>query len=150
MLLYLPFAPTQAIASVTQLLRQTGGGAKVLIVDDDPCVLQKIQISLAPWGFEISTLDNPLEVLTVLDKVAPDLLVLDVEMPDVNGLELCQILRSEPRWHRLPIIFLTIHQDAKTQRRAFAMGADDYVEKTIVGADLANRILNRLARVRAV
>lgn len=150
MLLFQPIMPAQAIAAVTQLLKQTGVGAKILVVDDDPCVLQKIQISLAPWGFEINTLANPLEVLSVLDEVVPDLLVLDIEMPDVNGLELCQILRSEPRWNRLPIIFLTVHQDAKTQRRAFAAGADDYVEKTIVGADLANRILNRLARVRAV
>lgn len=145
--LLLPTAtPTEAIAAVTQRLKQTGAGAKVLIVDDDPCILQKIQISLAPWGFDISILENPHEFLTVLDTVMPDLLVLDVEMPDVNGLDLCQVLRSEPRWEQLPIIFLTGHQDAKTQHKAFAVGADDYIEKPSIGAELASRILNRLAR----
>lgn len=145
-LLFQPIDPKQAIAAVAQLLKQTGAGAKVLIIDDDPHVLKRIQISLAPWGFEVATLDNPHKFLTVLDEVAPDLLVLDVDMPDVNGLELCQVLRSEPRWQRLPVIFLTVHQDAKTQHQAFAIGADDYVEKPILGAELANRILNRLAR----
>ncbi len=142
--------PSQAIAAVSGRLKQTGAGAKVLIVDDDPHILQKIQIGLAPWGFEISTLDNPHEFLTVLDEVNPDLLVLDVEMPEVNGLELCQALRSEPRWNRLPVIFLTVHQDAKIRHRAFAVGADDYIEKPIIGTDLANRILNRLGRSRAM
>lgn len=142
--------PPQAIAAVSQRLKQTGAGAKVLVVDDDSHILKKIQISLAPWGFEISTLDNPHEFLTVLDKVNPDLLVLDIEMPEVNGLELCQALRSEPRWNRLPVIFLTVHQDAKIRHRAFAVGADDYIEKPIIGTDLANRILNRLGRSRAM
>ena len=145
-LLLPPTTPEQVIAAVTQRLKQTGAGAKVLIVDDDACVLQKIQISLAPWGFEISTLENPHKFLTALDTVVPDLLVLDVEMPNVSGLELCQVLRSEPRWNRLPVIFLTVHQDAKTQHQAFAIGADDFIAKQSIGAELANRILNRLAR----
>ncbi len=138
--------PPQAIAAVTQRLKQTGAGAKVLVVDDDPYILKKIQISLASWGFEISTLDDPHAFLTVLDSVEPDLLVLDIDMPEINGLELCQILRSEPRWNPLPVIFLSVHQDVITQRQAFAIGADDYIEKPVIGADLANRILNRLAR----
>jgi DNA-binding response OmpR family regulator len=59
-------------------------------------------------------------------------------------------LRSDPRWQRLPILFITVHHDDKTQHQAFAIGADDYLSKPIIPAELANRILNRLERVKSL
>ena len=101
-----------------------------------------------PWGFEITTLAQPQLFWDVLEDVEPDLLVLDIEMPDINGIELCQILRRDRRWQQLPILFLSVHQDDKTQYQAFANGADDYICKPVTGSVLANRILNRLRRSR--
>ena len=86
----------------------------------------------------------------MLKAVEPDLLVLDVEMPDVNGLELCQLLRSDPDWSQLPVLFLTAHVDAKTQHQVFAIGADDYMSKPVVASELAARVLNRLQRVQSL
>ncbi|MEL6908898.1 MAG: response regulator [Cyanobacteria bacterium J06629_2] len=74
------------------------------------------------------------------------MLILDINMPDLNGIELCQILRSDRFWQYLPVLFLSVHQDEQTQNKAFNIGADDYISKPVTGAILANRILNRLRR----
>ena len=145
-----PVEPQIAIASVRELIQSAGSAAKILIVDDDPQVLMSLEISLQPWGFELTTLNEPEHIWEVLEDVEPDLLVLDIEMPNINGIELCQILRSDRRWQQLPILFLSIHHDAKTQEQAFAFGADDYVNKPVTGSVLANRILNRLRRSRII
>ncbi len=143
-----PVTPTEVIESVTQALGRDRAGIKVMIVDDDPQLLKTLPTLLKPWGFKITTLDTPQRFWTVLETVHPDLLVLDVEMPQVSGIELCQVLRSDPHWSRLPVLFLTAHTDAQIQNQVFAIGADDYVSKPVVGAELATRILNRLERVR--
>ena len=145
-----PVEPSTAIDAVAELIQTAGGAAKVLIVDDDPQVLMSLKISLQPWGFELTTLNEPEHIGEVLEDIEPDLLVLDIEMPGINGIELCQILRSDRRWQQLPILFLSVHHDAKTQDRAFAFGADDYVSKPVTGSILANRILNRLRRNRII
>lgn len=146
LILQAPVTPSMAISSVAELIQNSSGGAKVLIVDDDPQVLLSLEISLQPWGFDLTTMSDPQQLWDVLVQIEPDLLVLDVEMPEINGLELCQLLRSDRRWQRLPVLFLTVHRDAKTQHQAFAIGADDYIYKPIMGSELANRIINRLRR----
>lgn len=117
-------------------------------IDDDPQVLLSLSISLEPWGFEITTLDKSTQFWEVLESTEPDILVLDIDMPDLNGIELCQILRSDRFWQHLPVLFLSVHQDEQTQNRAFNIGADDYICKPVTGSLLANRILNRLRRSR--
>ena len=146
LILEYPVEPSIAISSVTKLLQNTGDAAKILIVDDDPQILLSLEISLQPWGFQLTTLEDPQQFWSILEEVEPDLLVLDIEMPKINGIELCQILRCDRRWQQLPVLFLTAHQDEKTQHQAFAIGADDYIFKPVVGSELANRILNRLRR----
>ncbi|MCG8362531.1 MAG: response regulator [Pseudanabaenales cyanobacterium] len=145
-----PVTPSQIVASVAQTGGKSNPGAKVMIVDDDPQLLGTLQILLAPWDFKLTTLEDPHQFWDVLKRVEPDLLVLDVEMPDVNGLELCQLLRSDPHWSQLPVLFLTAHTDAKTQHQVFAIGADDYMSKPVVAAELATRVLNRLERVQSL
>ncbi len=140
--------PKQAIATLRQLLSGSNMEAKVMIVDDDRDWLRTLPIILNPWGFKVTTLAEPQQFWTVLQAVMPDVLVLDVNMPQINGFELCQVVRSDPRWQQLPVLFLSVLTDAKTQNRAFSLGADDYLCKPVMGIDLANRILNRLQRVR--
>ena len=138
--------PHQLMVAAQQILHPTNTASKILIVDDDVQVLDLLQTLLSSWGFQLTTLDNPAQLWTTLDKVQPDLLVLDVEMPEVNGFELCQVLRADEKWRQLPILFLTVHEDAKTQQQAFKVGADDFISKPVVAKNLANRILNRLKR----
>ncbi|WP_088889548.1 response regulator [Leptolyngbya ohadii] len=144
-----PITATQVLEAVNQVLQQARPiQATVLVVDDDVQILTALQRLLIPWGLHVSVLDNPLLFLDSLEANPPDLLVLDIEMPCVSGLELCQVVRNDPCWSGLPILFLTAHTDAETMYQVFAVGADDFVSKPIVGPELVTRIFNRLERTR--
>jgi diguanylate cyclase (GGDEF)-like protein len=139
----------QMLEAVSQVLqRDRTRASKVMAVDDDPQVLVTLRTLLEPWGLRIRTLDDPRRFWDILEESAPDLLVLDLEMPHWSGIELCQVVRNDPHWSRLPILFLSAHTDADTVNRVFAAGADDYVSKPIVGPELVTRIFNRLERSR--
>ncbi|MEO1402739.1 MAG: response regulator [Cyanobacteria bacterium J06635_1] len=143
-----PVTPEQVINAIAQALHSSPTNAKILIVDDDPYLLHLLQTLLAPWRFEITVLDQPQAFWAVLHEVEPDLVVLDFDMPEITGIQLCQLLRSDPRWAQLPVLFLTVYTDAAVETEIFAVGADDYLNKPVTADALANRILNRLARVR--
>ncbi|MEM7797075.1 MAG: response regulator [Cyanobacteria bacterium P01_C01_bin.118] len=122
--------------------------AKVLVVDDDPQILEAVEQLLKPWGLKVFTLVDPRLFWDVFNEIQPDVLVLDVEMPYIDGLALCQVVRSDLQWCHIPILFLTAHADASTKHQVFEVGADDYISKPIVGPELITRILNRLERSR--
>jgi DNA-binding response OmpR family regulator/HPt (histidine-containing phosphotransfer) domain-containing protein len=139
----------QVMAAVVHLLGGRDLPPKVMIVDDDRAWLSTLPTLLKPWGFKVTTLAEPQQFWTVLQSVTPDVLLLDVNMPQIDGFELCQILRSDPHWQQLPVLFLSVLTDATSQDRAFTVGADDYLCKPVMGVALANRILSRLHRARA-
>jgi diguanylate cyclase (GGDEF)-like protein len=142
-----PITADQVLEAVNQVLNHAQPiQAGVLVVDDDVQVLTALQRLLIPWGLHVSVLNNPLLLLDALEVHPPDLLILDIEMPHISGIELCQEMRNDPRWSGLPILFLTAHTDAEIMQRVFAAGADDYVSKPIVGPELVTRIFNRLER----
>lgn len=140
----------QIFTAVTSLIQPATTTAKVMVVDDDLDWLRALPQLLQPWGLKVTTLADPQQFWTVLQSVRPDALVLDVKMPEINGLELCQVLRSDPFWQRLPILFLSAANDPIAQQSAFSVGADDYLCKPIMGSELAWRIRHRLARLQAV
>ncbi len=144
-----PTPPEYVMDAVVNLLRGPETPNKVMILDDDRDWLRNLPTLLKPWGFKVTTLADPQQFWTVLQAVTPDALVLDVNMPQINGFELCQILRSDPHWQRLPVLFLSVLTDSETTNQAFNVGADDYLCKPVKGVELANRILRRLQRVRA-
>jgi diguanylate cyclase (GGDEF)-like protein len=120
----------------------------ILAIDDDPIVLAMLKQLLEPWGMRVTGLDNPLQFWAVLPSMMPDLLILDVEMPQISGIALCQAVRANPNWQGIPVIFLTAHQEVSTIQQIFAAGADDYVTKPVVGQELLTRITTRLERIR--
>jgi diguanylate cyclase (GGDEF)-like protein len=97
----------------------------------------------------VTAVNDPLRFWTVLDETKPNLILLDLEMPKISGTELCRVVRSDPRWSELPVIFLSGHTDQASVQRMFAAGADDYVGKPFVPAELMMRIENRLTGVKA-
>jgi diguanylate cyclase (GGDEF)-like protein len=135
-------------AAAALLTRLESEATKVLAVDDDPAVLDALRALLESRGLAVTRLDDPARLWEVLEEVAPELLILDVDMPGVNGIDLCRVVRNDPRWGALPIMFLTARRDADTVQRIFAAGADDYLNKPIVGAELTTRVTNRLERIR--
>lgn len=145
----LPIAGTAQLLEVPLIRCEAEAETKVMVVDDDQDWLRSLPQLLSPWGFKLTTLADSQQFWAVLQAVVPDVLVLDVNLPETNGFELCQALRRDPHWQRLPVLFLSVLSDRVTQNQAFTVGADDYLCKPVVGIDLANRILNRLQRVRA-
>ncbi|MEY3869171.1 MAG: hypothetical protein RLZZ338_3062 [Cyanobacteriota bacterium] len=122
--------------------------AKILIVDDDSVMLTRFSALLIPWGLEVTTLAEPQRFWEVLISTVPDLVVLDLEMPIVNGLELCQVVRQDVNWGDLPILVVTAHTDPESLQQAFAAGADDFITKPVLGPELVTRVLSRINRDR--
>jgi DNA-binding response OmpR family regulator len=142
-----PMTPPAILQVVTQAInQQKSGEANVLVVDDDPQILALLHHLLQPWGLNVTTLAHPQRFWDVLEAVSPDLLILDVEMPEYSGIELCQVVRHDLRWSNLPVLFLSAHTEVQTVQQVFTVGADDYVKKPIVEAELIARVLNRLER----
>lgn len=145
--LHKPLPAAQVLSTVMRVLQQSNNAeANILAVDDDPNILAILQTLLVPWGLKVHTLDNPKRFWETLEATKPDLLILDVVMPEVSGIELCQVVRNDPDWNDLPILFLTAHNDATTLNQVFTSGADDFVSKPLVGPELVTRIINRLER----
>jgi DNA-binding response OmpR family regulator len=152
-----PISPKEIFAVVNQLITEQrsrtdqvsdGKKSKIMIVDDDPLILEFMANLLQPWGLEVTCLENPLEFWQVLTATQPDLLILDWEMPTFKGIELCQVIRSDPEWMELPILMITAHQDADIISQAFAAGCDDFVRKPIIEPELIVRIFKHLQPTR--
>ena len=147
--LHKPLPPAQVLKAIAQAAQQAETAKqRVMVVDDDPQILATLKWFLEPWGLSVTTLNDPQRFWETLKSCSPDLLILDVKMPAVSGVELCQIIRNNSRWGRLPIIFLTAHTDAAIVNQMFSVGADDFVSKPIVGPELVSRIINRLERIK--
>jgi diguanylate cyclase (GGDEF)-like protein len=141
--------PAGVLDAVEQFLaRDRLAATRVLVVDDDPALLDATRALLEPHDIEVSTLGDPLRFWETLEEVAPELLILDVDMPGVNGPELCRTVRNDPRWSRLAVIFATARTDPATIEEVFSAGADDYIPKPILGPELLTRVANRLERIR--
>jgi diguanylate cyclase (GGDEF)-like protein len=148
-LLQKPIAPEAVLEAVQQVTQRADmAQPKVLIVDDDESILSLLKTLLEPWGLSVTTLADPHRFLETLETCLPNLLILDIEMPDISGIELCQVARNDSRWSSLPILFLTAHRHPEVVNEVFRAGADDFVSKPVVGPELVTRIINRLERMK--
>ncbi|MFL5844696.1 MAG: response regulator [Solirubrobacteraceae bacterium] len=141
-----PLDLVDAVLSLRARLRPRD--ATILAVDDDPAMLDALSVVLGAAGLRVERCENPGVFWESLERVRPDLVVLDVDMPHVSGLELCRALRGDARWESLPVMILTARTDQATVVDVFAAGADDFVSKPFIGPELLARIHGRLERVR--
>ena len=118
---------------------------KILIVEDEPAIAENIQYALETDGFETSCLTAGMPVIPLLQEEAVDLIILDIGLPDINGLELCKEIR---KIHTLPIIFLTARSDEVDKVVGLEIGADDYVVKPFSPRELSARVKAVLRRTR--
>ncbi|MFQ3614236.1 MAG: response regulator [Cyanobacteriota bacterium] len=118
--------------------------ARLLLVDDDPTYLQILAHFLK--GFQVELLADPTLFWHYLETYSPQLVLLDWDMPQQSGLDLCQALRRSPRYQHLPTLMLTSHQDPILIARAFDCGVDDFISKPVTQVELVARIGNRLRR----
>ena len=139
--------PQQVIDQVMRLIdREDARATTLLAVDDDPIVLDTVRSLLEPHGIRVVTLDDPLRFWNELDRLHPDVVLLDVDMPDVTGIELCRVMRNETRWATISVLVLTARRDPASIERIFSAGADDHIAKPVIGTELLTRVRNRIER----
>ncbi|GAB1420560.1 response regulator [Anaerolineales bacterium] len=119
---------------------------KILIVDDDVDSLKLIGIMLQRHGYEVAAVNSGRQALAKADAEIPDLIILDVMMPDMNGLDVCRRLRENPKTAHIPIIMFTAKTLIDDKVKGFEAGADDYLTKPTHPAELASRIKAVLLR----
>ncbi|MDQ3518263.1 MAG: response regulator [Gemmatimonadota bacterium] len=129
-------------------LRSSWSGATVLVVDDDPSVLQMVRYIVESDDVRIVTLDDPRRLHDQLATLCPSLLLMDIRMRDYDGVTLTRSLRMIPALRDLPIILFSAEFDAETRLKAYDAGADEFLAKPIVAAELRSRIADRLERHR--
>jgi two-component system alkaline phosphatase synthesis response regulator PhoP len=113
---------------------------KILIADDEEDILEIVQYNLQQEGYDVTTAKNGDEALTKAKQLKPDLVILDIMMPKRNGVEVCQLMRSQPQFKDTLVIFLTALSDETNQVKGFDTGADDYITKPISTKLLVSRV----------
>jgi DNA-binding response OmpR family regulator len=122
---------------------------KILIVDDEPDALELVGVNLKRAGFDIASAEDGREALKKARELLPNLIVLDVMLPELDGLEVCKILRSDPNTAKIPIIMLTAKAAEFDRVLGLELGADDYLAKPFSPRELILRIRNLLGRREA-
>ena len=122
--------------------------ARILVVDDTPANIQMLIATLKEQGYQVSAATNGRQAIEALEKVRPDLILMDVVMPDMDGYTACEQIKASARWRDLPIIFLTAKTDTADIVRGFDLGAVDYVLKPFNGHELLARVNTHLTLQR--
>jgi DNA-binding response OmpR family regulator len=118
-------------------------GKRILIADDEPKIIKFLDGFLQREGFQVFTASNGQEVLAVVDRINPDLIILDVMMPKLDGFEVCRRIREESN---VPIIFLTAKNEELDKIMGLTLGSDDYLTKPFNSAELLLRVKAVLRR----
>ncbi len=119
---------------------------KILIVDDDQDVLELLRHTLAKEGFEVSVAGNGAQAIEQAKKIIPAIIVMDVMMPVMDGIEACRQLKSIESTQNIPIIFLTARSEEFAEIAGFEAGADDYISKPVRGRILLSRVKAHLRK----
>jgi CheY-like chemotaxis protein len=119
--------------------------SKVLVVDDDPEIVTFLSTLLELEGIESSVATSAAAALEQLQQGAPDLVLLDIAMPDRDGIDLCKELKSDPRTAEVPVFVVSARPGKDVVERALAAGAEEFIRKPFENAELISRIRDRLS-----
>jgi PleD family two-component response regulator len=116
----------------------------ILVVDDTPANLEVICETLSDAGYLVATAINGDRALKRVQAYPPDLILLDVQMPGIDGFETCKRLKAEPKTASIPIIFMTALSDAQSKEKGFVLGAVDYITKPFQEQEVLARVKTHL------
>jgi adenylate cyclase len=119
--------------------------SRILVVDDTPANVQMLSATLKEKGYQISVAVNGKQALEVLSRIRPDLILLDVMMPELDGFETCRRIKASTAWREIPVIFLTARAEVADIVKGFEVGAVDYVAKPFNTHELLARVNTHLA-----
>ncbi|MEO0055393.1 MAG: hypothetical protein RLZZ50_1340 [Verrucomicrobiota bacterium] len=120
---------------------------KILVVDDETDVTELLAYTLRAKGFVVEALNDPVRAIGVARAFMPDLVVLDVMMPELSGIQICRMLRADAKLRKVPVIFLTAKAEEGDRIQGLETGADDYVAKPFSTKELVLRIQTILRRM---
>ena len=120
---------------------------KILLVDDEPDILEILSYPLKNEGFQVHTANNGLEAIKLAKNIQPHLIVLDVMMPEMDGIEACEIIRKDPKISNTLITFLSARGEDYSKIAGFNAGADDYITKPIKPKVLVSKVKSLLRRI---
>jgi DNA-binding response OmpR family regulator len=112
----------------------------ILVVDDEPSILLSLEFLMQQVGYEVRTAKNGDEALLAVGEKQPDLILLDIMMPKLDGFEVCQTIRSNPEWKDIRIVILTAKGREVDQEKGLALGADDYITKPFGTKQLVKKV----------
>lgn len=121
----------------------------ILVVDDEIGALTLIGIMLERGGFSVLKAKDATSALAVLDQNTPDMIILDVMMPGMDGIELCRVIRDRSETTETPVLILSARGDAESVMRGMEAGANDYLPKPILHHDLVAKVRNMLAEAQS-
>ena len=121
---------------------------KILLVDDEPDIIEIIRFNLDQQGYKIFTATDGIEAIKVAKKIMPHLIIMDVMMPNMDGIEACEYLRKDNMFSETIIMFLTARGEDYSYVAAFDAGADDYVTKPIKPKVLISKVKGLLRRFK--
>ena len=124
--------------------------AIILVVDDNPELVDGVKLTLEMENYQVLSATSGAEALDILERITPDLILADIMMPQIDGYELYERVHSDPRWVKVPFIFLTAKTDKVDIRRGKEMGADDYITKPFDPQDVVAAIRGRIKRLAEV
>ena len=119
---------------------------RVLVVDDESDVTELLQYRLEQEGYRVATLNDPLGFVVKVREFEPDLMLLDIMMPELSGIQLCRIVRADPSMKDIPVIFLSARGEVEDRIKGLEAGAEDYVSKPFNINELILRISKMLKR----
>ena len=119
---------------------------RILAVDDEPDVTELLKYKLEQEGYRCEVLNDPVKFVGFLREFQPDLILLDIMMPSINGMQLCNIVKADPLMQQIPIIFLTARNEAEDRIKGLEAGAEDYVSKPFDNRELLLRVNKILMR----
>ena len=120
----------------------------ILIVDDEPDIIEILRYNLEKEGYKTYSATNGLDAVAKAESILPDLILLDVMLPDMDGIQTCETIRSKPELRDTLIAFLTVRSEDYSEIAGFQAGADDYITKPIRPKVLISRIQSLLKRTR--
>ena len=121
---------------------------KILVVDDDPDIVEILRYNLSLAGYEVKAASNGKEAIKKAKIFIPEIILLDVMMPEMDGIEACRLIREIPSLNNTRIIFLSARNEDYTQLSAFDAGADDYISKPVKPKILLKKISSIFKRIQ--
>jgi DNA-binding response OmpR family regulator len=122
---------------------------RILVVDDEVGALTLIGIMLERGGFSVLKAKDATDALAALDQHLPDLIILDVMMPGMNGIELCAVIRERPQTQATPVLILSARNDSDSVMKGMEAGANDYLPKPILHHDLVAKVRTMLLQAES-